>query len=105
MSKAAKPAGAAPAHFQKSNDGDVLHFLSRTLQAHTLDDEPRHVLAKLQNLKDALAQQEKTLSTWPDSPNKERICAALAQAKRQIAQTVDDFQKAGDATIADAKAS
>ncbi len=105
MSKVTKPSGVAPTHVQKSEDGDVLHFLSRTLQAHTLDGEPQTVLTKLQNLKDALTQQEKTLSAWPDSPSKERICAALAKARRQVAQIVEDFENARRAVVPGAKAS
>jgi hypothetical protein len=105
MSKVAKPSGVAPARVRESDDGDVLHFLSRTLQAHVLDTEPRHVLAKLQTLKDALIQQEKTLSAWPNSPSKERICAALAKAKRQVTQIVDDFENAGRGAAVDVKAS
>ncbi len=103
MLKAAKASGAVPAHLRKSDDGDVLHFLSRTLQAHVLDTEPSHVLAKLQTLRDALIQQEKTLSAWPSSPSKDRICAALAKAKRQITQIVADFENAGGAAVADGK--
>ncbi len=83
----------------------MLHLLSRTLQAHTLDTEPQTVLTKLENLKDALTQQEKTLSAWPDSPSKERICAALAKARRQVAQIVDDFEHARRAAVPGAKAS
>ncbi len=105
MSKMAKPSGVAPAQLRDSEDGDVLHFLSRTLQAHVLDAEPQHVLAKLQTLKDALTQQEKTLSAWPNSPSKERICAALAKAKRQVTQIVADFENAKGTPTADLKAS
>jgi len=64
MSKAVKTPAMGRVHFQESQDTDVLHFLTRTLQAHILDAEPQDVLAKLQNLKDALAQQERTLSDW-----------------------------------------
>ena len=95
MSKPARTSDIARVTFQKSQDGqdgDVLHFLTRTLQAHLLDAEPRDVLAKLQNLQDALAQQEHTLADWPDSPSKDRICEALAKAKSQVAQIVEDFQ-------------
>jgi ribosomal protein L10 len=105
MSKAVKPSDVARTHFQKSRDGDVLHFLSRTLQAHTLDAEPQDVLAKLQNLKDALVQQENTLSSWPDSPSKARICAALAKARSQVALIVEDFQNSNHAVVRDTKVS
>jgi hypothetical protein len=72
-------------------DQDVLHFLSRTLQAHCLDAEPQYVLTKLKNLQSALSQQEITLADWPDSPSKERICAALAKARNVVSQIVDDL--------------
>src|ERR1700681_4400249 len=70
----------------KAAEGDVLHFLSRTLQAHFLDAEPRDILVKLRTLRKALDQQEVTLSRWPDSPSKARICAALAKAKNLVTQ-------------------
>jgi hypothetical protein len=76
---------------KKAADGDVLHFLTRTLQAHLLDSEPQDMLAKLQNLKDALDRQETTLAAWPDSPSKERICVALAKARALVAEIVDQF--------------
>jgi len=103
MSKAVKTPATGRVPFQESQDTDVLHFLTRTLQAHILDAEPQDVLAKLQNLKDALAQQERTLSDWPDSPSKERICAALGKAMRLVRQIVDDFESSE--TVRDAKAS
>jgi hypothetical protein len=100
MSKAAKAPdipGGAVQEFQvseaqdgKLQDGDVLHFLTRTLQAHFLDAEPQHMLEKLQTLQDALAEQERTLADWPDSPSKDRICAALTKAKRLVAQIVEN---------------
>jgi hypothetical protein len=94
MSKAATKTdigGALPA---KAAEHDVLHFLSRTLQAHTLDAEPAEVLAKLQNLKIALEQQEAALAAWPASASKDRMCAALVKAKNVIALIVDDFAMA-----------
>jgi hypothetical protein len=91
MSKAANLTDSGNAPSSGAADQDVLHFLTRTLQAHTLDGEPRDVLAKLQNLKRALDQQETTLADWPDSPSKDRICAALAKAKNVVAQIVNEF--------------
>jgi hypothetical protein len=91
MSNTAKLTDIGEAPLSRAADQDVLHFLSRTLQAHILDAEPQDVLVKLQNLKRALDQQEVTLSDWPDSPSKDRICAALAKAKNVVAQIVDDF--------------
>ena len=85
----ARDGGGVPA--AAATDGDVLHFLTRTLQAHIIDAQPDNVLAKLHNLKDALEQQENTLSEWPDSPSKDRICAALRKAKSVVAQIVDDL--------------
>ena len=76
---------------ETSADGDVLHFLTRTLKAHFLDSEPDEMLIKLQNLKEALDRQETTLASWPDSPSKQRICAALARARNLVIQIVDRF--------------
>jgi hypothetical protein len=90
----------------KAADGDVLHFLTRTLQAHFLDSEPHDMLAKLQNLKDALDRQDATLAAWPDSPSKERICTALAKARALVAEIVDQFadtpQKQSNVRVIDA---
>ena len=50
MSKPAKTPDVARVAAEISRDGqdgDVLHFLTRTLQAHILDAEPTDVLAKL----------------------------------------------------------
>jgi hypothetical protein len=91
MAKAATKTGIGDAAPAKSADHDVVHFLRRTLQAHTLDAQPADVLAKLQNLKTALEQQEITLAAWPASASKDRMCAALAKAKNVIAQIFDDF--------------
>jgi hypothetical protein len=106
MSRTAKITDIGEAPLSSAADQDVLHFLSRTLQAHTLDAEPREVLAKLQNLKQALDQQEVTLSDWPDSPSKNRICAALAKARNVVAQIVDEFGATATehSTVRDAKA-
>lgn len=89
MPKAAKRTGISDL-LPGAVHGDVLHFLTRTLQAHLLDAEPRDVLAKLQNLKAALDRQEATLLEWPDSASKNRICDALAKAKHLVAQIVDE---------------
>ncbi len=91
MSKSAKKNDIGGAILAKAGDHDVLHFLKRTLQAHTLDAKPADVLAKLQNLKIALEQQEVTLAAWPASASKDRMCAALAKAKNVIAVIVEDF--------------
>jgi hypothetical protein len=105
MSKAATKTDVGGAPAAKAGDHDVLHFLRRTLQAHTLDAEPEDVLAKLQNLKTALEQQEITLSAWPASASKDRMCSALAKAKSVIAQIVDDFDMAAARHSAVSKAS
>ncbi|HUI15267.1 MAG TPA: hypothetical protein VL048_17555 [Xanthobacteraceae bacterium] len=78
----------------RAADNDVLGFLSRTLQAHFLDAKPQDVLTKLQNLEIALEQQESTLSAWPDSPSKSRICKALAKARNAVSQIVEDLSMA-----------
>ena len=88
----AQPASSSP--LSPAADYDVLRFLSRTLQSHVLDAKPQDVLAKLQNLLVALEQQQSTLSHWPDSPSKSRICAALASARNAVSQTVDDLNAA-----------
>jgi hypothetical protein len=75
----------------KAAEGDVLHFLSRTLQAHFLDTQPQDMVAKLRTLRTALDQQEITLSRWPDSPSKARICAALTKAKNLVTQIADEY--------------
>lgn len=88
MSEAIKADQDEAAH---GAEGDVLHFLSRTLQAHILDSGPKGALEKLQNLMLALEQQEKTLSSWPDSASKARMCAALAKAMDTVSKLVDDL--------------
>jgi hypothetical protein len=94
MSRAAKTTyhrGAPRPREPEPAEPDVLHFLTRTLQAHFLDSEPGDMLVKLRNLKAALDQQEATLAGWPPSPSKERICQALAKAKKLVGQLVDEF--------------
>ncbi len=94
MSKAAKATEGRSGQLLQAADGDVLHFLSRTLRANFLDAEPQDVLEKLQNLMIALEQQESALSHWPDSPNKSRICTALANSRSAISRIVDDLNVA-----------
>lgn len=91
MPKAANAIEDRGAQLARAADSDVLHFLSRTLQAHFLDAEPHEVLAKLRNLEIALQQQENTLSAWPESTSKSRICIALAKARSAVAQIVEDL--------------
>jgi len=97
MSKAANAVGNRSVPLSQAADTDVLHFLSRTLQAHFLDANPQDVLTKLQNLMIALEQQESTLSDWPDSPSKSRICAALTKAQGAVSQIVEDLGAAARA--------
>jgi len=94
MSKAANAVEDDIAPSAPAADNDVLRFLSRTLQAHFLDARPQEVLAKLQNLMVALEQQESTLSGWPDSPSKNRICTALATARDAVSRIVEDLSTA-----------
>lgn len=94
MSKAAKATDFGRASLDPAADNDVLHFLTRTLKAHRLDAKPGDMLAKLENLKHALAQQEIKLSDWPDSPSKDRICQALTKAKNLVEQIVDELAAA-----------
>ena len=94
MSKAANAIENHSVSPARTGDNDVLHFLSRTLQAHFLDARPQEVLTKLQNLMIALEQQESTLSGWPDSPSKNRICTALATARSAVSRIVEDLSTA-----------
>ncbi|MFY9694148.1 MAG: hypothetical protein WAK35_10440 [Xanthobacteraceae bacterium] len=94
MSKAAIAIEDDTAPSVRAADNDVLPFLSRTLQAHFLDARPQDVLAKLRNLMIALEQQESTLSGWPDSPSKNRICTALATARDAVSRIVEDLSTA-----------
>jgi hypothetical protein len=91
MFKATQPDEHGRASLPQPAERDVLHFLSRTLQAHVLDGESHGALAKLQNLLIALEQQERTLADWPDSASKARICAALATARTAVAKIVADL--------------
>jgi hypothetical protein len=87
--------------------GGMLHFLTRTLQAHCRDSDPQIVLEKLKTLQSALDRQEVTLAHWPDSPSKHRICEDLGKAKTLVAQFVDEFGTAAQKRFAhgdDAKA-
>jgi len=94
MLKAVKASEDHSASLSQTADNDVLRFLSRTLQAHVLDANPQDVLEKLQNLIIALEQQESTLSDWPDSSSKDRICAALVKARSAVSQIVEDLNTA-----------
>src|SRR5580658_3451974 len=94
MSHAAKTGafdGARLPQLADDANGDIVHFLTRTLQAHFVDAEPRRMLLKLQNLKTALDQQEITLANWPDSPSKGRIRDALAKARNLVAEIAENF--------------
>jgi hypothetical protein len=94
MSKAVNAIEDHGTLLSRAIDHDVLRFLSRTLQAHFLDAKPQEVLAKLRNLMIALEQQESTLSHWPESPSKSRICTALANARSAVSRIVDDLNVA-----------
>lgn len=91
MTDAAKARNGEDVLAGRRGESDVLHFLTRTLQAHIIDAEPHSVLAKLRNLKKALEQQETTLSEWPESASKTRMCIALAKAKRVVTQIAEEF--------------
>lgn len=93
MSKATKADEERRASAPQFAEGDILNFLSRTLQAHVIDGEPRGALEKLQTLMIALEQQQRTLSDWPDSASKARICAALAKARDTVAKVVADLAR------------
>jgi hypothetical protein len=94
MSHAAKTGAFGGARLLQpadDGDGDIVHFLTRTLQAHFIDAEPQRMLLKLQNLKTALDQQEITLADWPDSPSKGRIREALVKARNLVAEITENF--------------
>ena len=91
MTKAATAGEGRRTSFPQTADGDVLHFLSRTLQTHILDGEPEGALEKLQTLLTALEKQESTLSGWPDSPSKARLCSALAKARDTVSRVIADL--------------
>lgn len=93
MSKAAKAGEERRTSRPHSAEDDVLHFLSRTLQAHNLDGESQGALVKLRTLMIALEKQESTLSNWPDSPSKARICSALAKARDTVSRVVADLAR------------
>lgn len=93
MSTAAKASTDHRDALSQAAEGDILHFLSRTLQAHSLDGEPQGALEKLQTLMIALQQQESTLANWPDSPSKTRMCAALAKARSTVSKIVEDLAR------------
>jgi len=94
MSHAAKPIDGGRTPSPKPAEGDALLFLTRTLQFHSANGETEDAFEKLQKLQKALDQQEMTLSSWPDSPSKERICESLAKAKALVAQIIADFSGA-----------
>jgi hypothetical protein len=93
MAKATTADEDRGASLPQAAESDVLGFLSRTLQAHVLDGESHGALEKLQTLLIALEQQEKTLSGWPDSASKARICAALATARTAVSKIVADLAR------------
>lgn len=93
MTKAAKAGEERRTTLPKTAGDDVLHFLSRTLQAHNLDGESQGALEKLQTLMIALEKQEITLSNWPDSPSKARMCNALAKARDTVSRVVTDLAR------------
>lgn len=108
MSKTIKADGECRAPSPQAAESDVLNFLSRTLQAHIVDGEPRVALEKLQILMIALEKQERTLADWPDTASKARICAALAKARDTVAKIVADLKRspseAGISPVGAAKA-
>jgi hypothetical protein len=97
MAQAAKTTDPGGVASQRHTENDVLLFLKRTLQFHSSDGEKDDIFAKLQNLKNALDQQEATLLSWPDSPSKDRIRESLAKAKTLVAQVVDNLDNAAGA--------
>ncbi|MGC1776848.1 MAG: hypothetical protein WBB34_02805 [Xanthobacteraceae bacterium] len=93
MTKAAKAGEERRVTLPQTAGDDVLNFLSRTLQAHNLDGESLGALEKLQTLMVALEKQEITLSNWPDSPSKARMCNALAKARGTVSRVAADLAR------------
>jgi hypothetical protein len=103
MAKVQKSAETNRIPFRRLSDSEILLFVTRTLQ--TGDADTADVFAKLQSLKGVLGQQEFMLSDWPDSPNKDRMRNALANAKNLVAQIANDLAGAARAgsTVDDVK--
>jgi hypothetical protein len=101
MSLTAKKTERGQVPLASAAGGDMLHFLTRTLQAHGRDSDPQIVLEKLKTLQSALDRQEVTLAQWPDSPSKHRICEELGKAKALVAQFLDEFGTAAQKRFVD----
>jgi hypothetical protein len=105
MARPAKKSELGREPFRGLSDGEILLFVTRTLQPQLDDADAPNVFAKLQSLKDVLRQQEMTLPDWPDCSAKVRMGDALAAAADLIGQIIDDLVGAArrDAAVHDAK--
>jgi hypothetical protein len=105
MARPAKKSELGRKPFRGLSDGEILLFVTRTLQPQLDDADAPNVFAKLQSLKDVLRQQEMTLPDWPDCSAKVRMGDALAAAADLIGQIIDDLVGAArrDAAVHDAK--
>jgi hypothetical protein len=90
MSKAPETADSGRGPFRRLSDSETLLFLTRTLKPNLPDAEPPDVFAKLQSLKNILAQLESDLLDLPDTPVKVRMWNELAKAKGLVTQIAGD---------------
>jgi hypothetical protein len=91
MFKMSKKAELRRGPFRRLSDSEILHFVSKTLQPRSGDQETPDFSAKLQTLTDILEQQEVDLLNWPDSPSKDRFYASHLRAKRLVVELTEIF--------------
>jgi hypothetical protein len=89
MARPAKSDALDRAPFHRMSDGEILLFVSRTLQPR-FDRADATAFAKLQNLTDILNQQEAILPDLPHGAGKDRLTETVARAKTLLAQITDD---------------
>jgi hypothetical protein len=73
MSRTVKKSELAGEPFRRLSDGEILLFVTRTLQPQSDDADVANVFAKLQSLRDILRQQEMTLPDGPDCAGNDRM--------------------------------
>lgn len=90
MARPAKTNALDRAPIDRLSDGEILLFVSRTLQPQ-FDGADATVFAKLQSLKDILEQQEAILPALLHGAGKDRFTSALTSAKTLVGQIADDL--------------
>jgi hypothetical protein len=90
MSKAPETADSGRGPFRRLSDSETLLFLTRTLKPSSADAETPDVFARLQSLKDVLAQLESALLDLPGTAVKVRMWNELAKAKGLVTQITGD---------------